>query len=167
MLASMPHAAPEPQRAMALFLPYQYASTPWPPSSVPLETASSRPKAGTTAPAGSTSILRSPPVMSLIFLAKSSAYSWKMSFDGQVLWNRMLIGPCALTAAGAATLAAAATAAPFRKRRRVLRRAERAFDTIVLLPGWASVRRRYCREHERGRVSRLDGSTQSDCFAHR
>jgi hypothetical protein len=50
-----------------------------------LDTASSRPKAGTTAPAGSTSILRSPPVMSLTFLAKSSAYSWKISFEGQVL----------------------------------------------------------------------------------
>ena len=32
--------------------------------------------------------------MSLTFLAKSSAYSWKMSFDGQVLCQRMLIGPC-------------------------------------------------------------------------
>ena len=38
--------------------------------------------------------------MSLTFLAKSSAYSWKMSFDGQVLCQRMLIGPCALTTAG-------------------------------------------------------------------
>ena len=59
---------------------------------MPFETASSSWKAGTTAPAGSTSILRSPPVMSLTFLAKSSAYSWKMSFDGQVLCQRMLIG---------------------------------------------------------------------------
>src|SRR5262249_48742402 len=74
--------------------------------------------AGTTAPAGSTSILRSPPVMSLTFLAKSSAYSWKMSFDGQVLWNRMLIGPCALTTAGALTAAAVATAAPLKTNRR-------------------------------------------------
>ena len=41
--------------------------------------------------------------MSLTFLAKSSAYSWKMSFDGHVLWKRMLIGPCALTTLGAAT----------------------------------------------------------------
>ena len=38
--------------------------------------------------------------MSLTFLAKSSAYSWKMSFDGQVLCQRMLIGPCALTIGG-------------------------------------------------------------------
>ena len=30
--------------------------------------------------------------MSLTFLAKSSAYSWKMSFDGHVLCQRMLIG---------------------------------------------------------------------------
>ena len=35
--------------------------------------------------------------MSLTFLAKSSAYSWKMSFDGQVLCQRIAIGPvCAL-----------------------------------------------------------------------
>src|SRR3954467_12131150 len=93
MLASIPHAAPEPQRAMAEFLPYQYASTPWPPSSVPFETASMRPKAGTTAFEGSTSILSSPPAMSFTFLAKSSAYSWKMSFVGQVDWKRRLIGP--------------------------------------------------------------------------
>ena len=31
--------------------------------------------------------------MSLTFLAKSCAYSWKMSFDGHVLCQRMLIGP--------------------------------------------------------------------------
>ena len=49
--------------------------------------------------------------MSLTFLPKSSAYSWKMSFDGQVLCKRMLIGPCALTTLGAATVAAPATAA--------------------------------------------------------
>ena len=29
--------------------------------------------------------------MSLTFLAKSLAYSWKMSFAGQVLWNRKLV----------------------------------------------------------------------------
>ena len=34
--------------------------------------------------------------MSLTFLPKSSAYSWKMSFEGHVLCQRMLIGPCAL-----------------------------------------------------------------------
>src|SRR5262249_55415879 len=58
--------------------------------------------------------------MSLIFLAKSWANSWKMSFDGQVLCQRMLIGPCACTTAGVAT-AAPATLATFRNLRRVLR----------------------------------------------
>src|SRR5829696_8910103 len=67
--------------------------------------------------------------MSLIFLAKSNAYSWKMSFDGQVLCQRMLIGPCACTTAGAAT-AAPATAAPLRNLRRVLR-AVLALSVIV------------------------------------
>ena len=33
-----------------------------------------------------------------------------MSFDGQVLCQRMLIGPCALTTLGAATAAAAVSA---------------------------------------------------------
>src|SRR5258706_10205395 len=42
-----------------------------------------------------------------------------MSFEGQVLCQRMLIGPCALTALGAATVAAAVTAAPLRNLRRV------------------------------------------------
>jgi hypothetical protein len=42
-----------------------------------------------------------------------------MSFDGQVLCQRMLIGPWALTIAGAATVAAAPAAATFRKRRRL------------------------------------------------
>ena len=37
-----------------------------------------------------------------------------MSFDGHVLCQRMLIGPCALTTVGAATVAAVATAAPRR-----------------------------------------------------
>ena len=57
--------------------------------------------------------------MSLTFLAKSCAYSWKMSLAGQVLCQRMLVGPCALTMVGAATVAAAPTAAVFRKRRRL------------------------------------------------
>src|SRR5215213_6051134 len=48
--------------------------------------------------------------MSLTFLAKSSAYSWKMSFDGQVLCQRMVLAPWALTTFGAATVAAAAVA---------------------------------------------------------
>src|SRR5947208_10935575 len=42
-----------------------------------------------------------------------------MSFEGQVLCQRMLIGPWARTMAGAATVAAAPAAATFRKRRRV------------------------------------------------
>src|SRR5262249_56036318 len=58
--------------------------------------------------------------MSLTFLAKSSAYSWKMSFDGHVLWKRKLIGPCALTTLGAVTVAAVATAAPLRNLRRLV-----------------------------------------------
>jgi hypothetical protein len=96
-----------------------------------LVTASSRPNAGTTAPAGSTSILRSPPVMSFTFLAKSLAYSWKMSFAGQVLCQRIEIGPCALTMAGKPRVAApVAAAAPLRNLRRetlieVLLRCER------------------------------------------
>jgi hypothetical protein len=75
--------------------------------------------AGTTAPAGSTSILRSPPVMSFTFLAKSFAYSWKMSFAGQVLCQRMEIGPWALAIIGKPSAAAPpAAAAPVRNLRR-------------------------------------------------
>src|SRR5512139_3509346 len=87
----MPKAGPEPHNAMAVLLPYQYATTPWPPSSVPLLTASSSPNAGTTAPEGSNSIFRREPPMSLTFLTKSLAYSWKMSFAGQVLWKRRVV----------------------------------------------------------------------------
>jgi hypothetical protein len=43
-----------------------------------------------------------------------------MSFDGQVLCQRMLIGPWALTTVGAATAVAAPAAAAFRKRRRLV-----------------------------------------------
>src|SRR4029079_239517 len=88
-----------------------------PPSGTPCAPASSNGNAGTTAPAGSTSILRSPPVMSLTFLAKSCAYSWQISFDGQVLCHRMLIGPCAETTLGAATAVAVAPAASTNRRR--------------------------------------------------
>src|SRR5882757_9384448 len=42
-----------------------------------------------------------------------------MSLAGQVLCQRMLIGPWALAMLGAATVAAAPAAATFRKRRRV------------------------------------------------
>jgi hypothetical protein len=57
--------------------------------------------------------------MSFTFLAKSLAYSWKMSLAGQVLWKRRLT-VCALLTMGAA-MAAAPTApaeACFRKLRR-------------------------------------------------
>src|ERR1700730_3018906 len=43
-----------------------------------------------------------------------------MSFAGQVLCQRMLIGPWALTTVGAVTVAAVTTAAPRRKLRRVV-----------------------------------------------
>jgi hypothetical protein len=43
-----------------------------------------------------------------------------MSFDGQVLCQRMLIGPWALTTLGAANVAAVATAVPFKNLRRVV-----------------------------------------------
>jgi hypothetical protein len=58
--------------------------------------------------------------MSLTFLAKSLAYSWKMSFWGHVLCQRIEIGPCALTTFGKprAAAPAAATAAPVRNLRR-------------------------------------------------
>src|SRR6185503_14966921 len=61
-----------------------------------------------------------PPVMSFTFFAKSRAYSWKMSFAGQVLCQRMLIGPWALTIVGKPSVAApaVAAAAPARNLRR-------------------------------------------------
>jgi len=57
--------------------------------------------------------------MSLTFLAKSLAYSWKMSFAGQVLWKRSDTA-CALAIIGAAIAPAPAVAAAAfcRKRRR-------------------------------------------------
>ena len=76
------------------------------------------PKAGTTAPAGSTSILSRPPAMSFTFLAKSVAYSWKMSLAGQVLWNRNEVGAAWAITIGALRLAPAATAAPLSRLRR-------------------------------------------------
>ena len=57
--------------------------------------------------------------MSLTFLAKSFAYSWKMSFDGHVLCQRMLIGPCWACTDGAVTVAAAVAPAAIRNLRRV------------------------------------------------
>src|SRR5437870_12318701 len=60
--------------------------------------------------------------MSLTFLAKSSAYSWKMSFCGHVLCQRIEIGPWALATIGKPSVAApvAASAAPLRNVRRGL-----------------------------------------------
>src|SRR5262245_30249222 len=55
-------------------------------------------------------MLRRPPAMSLTFFAKSLAYSWKMSLDGQVLWKRKAV-VCAVDTAGAAAEAALAGAA--------------------------------------------------------
>src|SRR6185295_13934573 len=59
--------------------------------------------------------------MSLTFLAKSCAYSWKMSLAGQVLWKRSVV-VCAVEAIGKArTPAPTAPAEAFlRKRRRWL-----------------------------------------------
>ena len=87
----------------------------------------SSPNACTTAPAGSTSILRSPPVMSLTFLAKSSAYSWKMSFVGQVLCHRIDDRPLRLDDARCDDVAAPAIAAPVKNLRRVA-----AADSLLL-----------------------------------
>src|SRR6185369_3218588 len=54
--------------------------------------------------------------MSLTFLAKSSAYSWKMSLAGQVLWNRKEV--VWATEIIGADIAPAATAAPLSRLRR-------------------------------------------------
>src|SRR5690554_3359214 len=66
-------------------------------------------------------MLSSPPVMSLTFWAKSSAYSWNISTVGHVLWKRKVVGPCALAIMGKPMVAAAAVpaTAPPRKLRRV------------------------------------------------
>src|SRR5437773_2484299 len=56
--------------------------------------------------------------MSFTFLAKSSAYSWKMSFCGHVDCHRIVIGPCAFTTVGKPRAAVPATAAPVRNVRR-------------------------------------------------
>ena len=64
--------------------------------------------------------------MSLTFLAKSRAYSWKMSLEGQVLWKRNEV-VCAIDTMGA-DIAPAATAAPLSRLRR------RGFlDSLMLL----------------------------------
>ena len=74
--ASMPKSGPAPYRPKAVFLPYQNAARPWPPSSVPLLTASTTCSPGTTAPAGSMSIFSRPWVRSKTFLVQSMANSW-------------------------------------------------------------------------------------------
>src|SRR5262245_35229709 len=57
--------------------------------------------------------------MSFTFLAKSLAYSWKISFAGQVLCQRIEIGPCAFAIIGTPSAAAPpAVAAPVRNLRR-------------------------------------------------
>ncbi len=59
--------------------------------------------------------------MSFTFLAKSSAYSWKMSFAGQVDCQRMLIGPVwplAIIGKPSVAAPAVAAAAPARNLRR-------------------------------------------------
>jgi hypothetical protein len=59
--------------------------------------------------------------MSLTFLAKSPAYSWKMSFAGQVDWKRIEVGrwrPWPLAIIGNASVLA--PAAPARNLRRVV-----------------------------------------------
>jgi hypothetical protein len=68
--------------------------------------------------------------MSLTSFAKSSAYSWKMSLVGQVLCQRMLIGPWALAIIGKPRVAApaVAAAAPDRNFRR-----DAAVVTLCLL----------------------------------
>jgi hypothetical protein len=58
----------------------------------------------------------------------------KRSFEGQVLCQRILTGPCARTTLGAATVAAVATAAPVRNLRRVVGVDGDFFD-IDFLPG--------------------------------
>ncbi len=65
----MPSAGPAPNSGNAEFLPDHSAGAAWQPSSAPLCTASSRSCDFTTAPAGNTSILTRPPLMSFTFLA--------------------------------------------------------------------------------------------------
>jgi hypothetical protein len=84
-----------------------------------LFTASRSWNAGTTAPEGSTSIFRRLPAMSLTFLAKSCAYSWKMSLVGQVLWKRIVaVWARLMDGAASAPVATAAVEAALRNLRR-------------------------------------------------
>src|SRR3977135_376601 len=73
-----------------------------------------------------------------------------MSFDGHVLCQRMLIGPCALTTLGAATVAAVATAAPVRNLRRVADFDVRNCSVVIgHCPPWLS---RISSRHSRSRL---------------
>ncbi len=56
--------------------------------------------------------------MSFSFLAKSSAYSWKMSFCGHVLCQRIEMGPWAFATIGKARVAPPAAATLRRNLRR-------------------------------------------------
>src|SRR6187549_238347 len=90
--------------------------------------------------------------MSFTFFAKSSAYSWKMSFAGHVLCQRIVCAPVDETTAGAAGLAGSAAlsaaiaiigiaaavpaAAPLRNLRRdSLGRSSTGFLAIASPPG--------------------------------
>ena len=67
--------------------------------------------------------------MSLTFFAKSWAYSWKMSFEGQVLWKRNDVCACAVDTIGKAM--APAPRAPAEARLRKRRRCEAVLVTCV------------------------------------
>src|ERR671916_3249716 len=54
-----------------------------------------------------------------------------ISFDGQVLCQRMVVAPCACTTVGAATAAAVVTAAPVRNLRREVLRPWLAFISVM------------------------------------
>src|SRR5262245_46941129 len=55
-----------------------------------------------------------------------------MSLEDHVLCQRMLIGPCALTTLGAATVVAAATAAPLKNWRRALLSPAGVFALVII-----------------------------------
>src|SRR5690348_14043397 len=61
-----------------------------------------------------------------------------MSLEGQVLCQRMLIAPWALTTLGAATAAAAPAAVTFRKRRRV-EDSSLVVSVMGVLPLWPAI----------------------------
>src|SRR2546426_4744904 len=87
--------------------------------------------------------------MSLTFFAKSRAYSWKMSFEGQVLCQRIEIGPWALTIVGKPSVAApaVAAAAPAKNVRRETARGllicSLLIESSIGKSGWMWLSRRY------------------------